>query len=125
MTALEALATGICPSCRSSAIEIQSDYISCRTCGIHGNPKEMTWCDTVPIFREVHKDEAWRENGQLYEYKNRLFVLTGHSMGCGRVVSGIYCDSCRSFMPEKTSSLEKPRKRHYQDAKSLATGERE
>lgn len=111
---------GICPSCLSSACDIRPDYISCRTCGLHGDPVTMWWCETVPVFRIVAKEDVWQVSGQLYKYREALFGLVGYSPGCGRAVASKFCDSCRSFLPEP---IERPQRGKNKDGKAAAAGE--
>ena len=126
MTALDELATGICPSCKTMEIDIRPDFIRCRVCGIHGDPKALNWCNAVPIFRTVLKENLWLTEGQLYKKNEQLFVLAGYFPGCHRVISGAFCDSCRSFIPTATDRPEAKRKKRAEKlGKDLAAGEKE
>lgn len=121
MNATESLAAGICPNCVSSAMEIKADYIACRTCGIHGNPAEMKWCEKVPVFREVAKENVWQAAGQLYKHEDRMFTLYGYVPGCGRVMERGWCPSCQRFLP---APVERPtRKAKRKSGKDAAAGE--
>ena len=122
MTAAEALALKICPSCHSMQIDCRPDFISCRCCGIHGDPNSLVWCEKVPIYRMVKREDLWIEKGQLYKYHERWFVLAGWAPGCGRLMEGDRCRSCRDFYPEPTERP-KGKKKVVKDGKAAAAGE--
>jgi hypothetical protein len=123
MTVAERLAAKICPACLSSAADIRPDFISCRTCGVRGNPHELNWCERVPIFRRVAREDLWIEKGQLYKYHERWFVLEGYAEGCGRVIApGDFCHSCRWFMPEISERPQRKKKKAV-DGKAAAAGD--
>ena len=121
MTATESLTAGICPNCFSSAMEIKPDYISCRTCGLHGNPGVMKWCEKVPVFKEVAKENVWQAAGQLYKDGDRMFTLAGSVAGCGRALVDGRCVAC---LPSLPTPAEKPsRKAKRKSGKDAAAGE--
>lgn len=100
MAAVDTLARGVCPNCKSSNADIRQDFVSCRTCGVHGDPAAMRWCDEVPVFREVAKENIWLTDGQLYKHGERFYLLAGFVKGCERVVTDTWCRECRHFMPQ-------------------------
>jgi hypothetical protein len=123
MTVAESLAAGICPNCWSNSIRVQPGHISCATCGINGDPGKIRWCEKVPLFRSVAKEDIWLTSGQLYKHEDRLFTLVGYMPGCGRVFEGEWCVSCRPFLP---TPVERPsRKAKRKSGKDAATGEAE
>jgi len=99
-TVKETLAKGTCPACWGRLAENKPDYIVCRTCGTHGNPAEMKWCDHVPVF-DMIPDGKVVEGKQLYQRAERYFVLVGTIQGCGRVLLGDWCEQCREYPPPK------------------------
>jgi len=123
MTSLEELSTGICPNCKTIEIDIRPDFIKCRVCGIHGDPKAMRWCDSVPVFKTVDRDKLWMVDGQIYKKNEQLFVLSGWSRGCHRVLTRDFCDSCSEFIPEPTERPQTKRKSAVKDGKFAAAGE--
>ena len=92
----EMIALWICPDCHTTGLRVDGDYISCKHCGCHGNPREMKWCLKVPMFNPVDPDKG----GQLYkDERDNYWQLMGYAPGCGREVKEGYCHSCRSFLP--------------------------
>lgn len=118
MTAADQLAQDICPNCLSTNIEVQPDYISCKSCGLHGNPKEMRFCERVPVLVPVNG----RADGKLYEHGGVVYRIVGYAPGCGRPLSGEWCDSCRKFIPRP---YEKTARRAEKSGKDAAAGELE
>lgn len=110
MTHTEVLQTNRCPNCWSNTIKIEPDYLSCPSCGLHGNPKEMRWCDSVPVFKK-HEGE-----GQLYKHEDTYLALAGYAPGCGRYIPGAFCSSCRKFLPAAVDKVDGKSRRQKVEA---------
>lgn len=118
MNIKELLAKGICPACWGKNLKVEGDYIKCAVCGIHGNPTMMKFCEHVPCFTTTDGQNTGGK--QLYQAGNTLFLLAGTVEGCGRVVTGEFCESCRSFLPHEVDhvvvkSRAKPARSQYRD----------
>jgi hypothetical protein len=85
----------------------------------------MQWCESVPIFSIVAKEDVWMVKGQLYRYNGVLFELAVYAPGCGRELVGGYCHSCRAFLPEPIERPERGKKKKAPDGsgKDAAAGE--
>jgi hypothetical protein len=95
----EMIAAGKCPTCHGTGLETSGEQVHCRVCGMRGNPKLMKWCLTVPVFEPVDTSSS-SFSGQLYQdSKGGYWKMAGQASGCGREVTGMFCDSCRYFLP--------------------------
>lgn len=124
-TVKELLAKGTCPNCMGT-LDAKPDYITCRTCGIHGNPREMRWCESVQIFDMIPEGRVV-EGKQIFQRGDRYFTLAGTMQGCGRVLLGDWCENCREYPPPKPAEHAVRRSggrpaRARVDAKTAAAG---
>lgn len=104
-----------CPNCMSEKAVVANNVIDCGLCGLRGDLNQMRFCEKVPHFSPVKKEDVYSVKKQLYADKfDTAWVLEGYATGCGRVVTGDYCTSCRSFMP---MPVDKPRRRGKQSAR--------
>lgn len=94
----------VCPHCHAPNLSVESDYISCRVCDMHGNPEAMRWCIRVPMFMPA---DPTVYHGQLYEHHDEYWRLAGYAPGCWREVKGEYCVSCRGFLPFMVNHAER------------------
>lgn len=103
MNVRELLAKGICPNCHSSALKLDTvtAYISCPTCGIHGNPSMMRWCERVPVYKPYLPGTFLSEGEQMYQSGERFYTFAGYAPGCGRYLTEEWCNVCREFAPPK------------------------
>jgi hypothetical protein len=121
----------VCPNCLDMSMTESPDYISCKHCGIHGNPTVMKWCKKVPIFNIVKDENIHSVREQLYKQvnskgKEEWFVFVGWVEGCGRYIPGEFCMYCRSFLPKPSEKSERKSSasiRKSRDGKMAAAGE--
>lgn len=91
---------GKCPECHSEKVVVKDDFITCGQCGLRGDLNVMKFCDRVPVFSYVKKDDVYGAKGDLFEDEHEgVWRLEGHVQGCGRPVRGDFCGVCRSFLP--------------------------
>ena len=122
-----------CPVCWTKNIEVTDVLISCPVCGLRGNPRNMRWCEHVPVFRKIKAGDDSGRN-QLYKYRDDYYIQVGTFEGCGREIGNEgYCTYCREFMPELTDDTKVKRGRASSgktarapiDGKSFAAGDKE
>lgn len=94
----------MCPDCKSTDFTSGPDYISCKACGLHGNPTVMKWCLKVPMFNPVDPSMV---KGDLYKNGDVYWQMMGYAPGCGREVKGDFCTSCRSFLPQRVDHVDR------------------
>lgn len=115
--------SGVCPNCHSHNVE-KGERFRCHACLLDVDPATATFCDRVPIFKEIKKENLWLYDSQIYKHEDRLFVASGVTRGCGRPITGGYCSSCSSlgFLP---TPWEKPKRGRSNagDGKAAASGE--
>jgi hypothetical protein len=91
-----------CPNCLSESVSMTGDVLYCRTCNLTVDMKTSKFCERVPVFNPV-PETLLHTVGQLYKDGfGHHWQLMGTAPGCGRVVLGDYCTSCRPFLPEVT-----------------------
>jgi hypothetical protein len=92
---------------------------------MHGDPNTLRFCERVPIFREVAKENLWMTVGQLYKHNEKFYVMAGTVQGCGRYLRDDWCRDCRSFMPTLTErpSRNGRKKKEDPEGKDAAAGE--
>jgi len=113
-----------CPNCYSTNIEVEPEYMRCKSCGNHGNYQIWQLCKKIPIFDAVKEEMLYTVKEQLYKHKDTWYVLAGYTSGCGRVVTGPFCRECRAFLPELTEAKKRRGKASVrEDGKAAAAGD--
>lgn len=111
---------GKCPNCFSEKAVVRDNIIDCG-CGVKGDLGAMRFCNKVPVFSPVKKEDVYAVKAQVYADKfDGAWVLEGYAPGCGRPVSGDYCISCRGFLPIPS---EKPKRKGKRSAREEDGGE--
>jgi hypothetical protein len=112
--------SGVCPECHSEKLKEFGNMIECGHCGLKGDRSKMRFCEKVPMFSPVKKENVFDVSGQVYEDEwGNSWVLEGYSKGCGRPVVGEYCTSCRIFLPHP---VDKPKRRGKRSAREVMDG---
>lgn len=116
------IAAGTCPTCHGKGMEMRDDYIHCMVCGTKGNPKLMKWCLKVPVFNPVDTSDS-SFSGQLYQdSRGGYWQFMGDIPGCGREMTGSFCNSCRGFLPHAVDHA--VRKSRARPARASENGEK-
>jgi hypothetical protein len=103
-------------------MKVFGNMIECGHCGLKGDRTQMRFCEKVPVFAAVPSDKLYDVKGQAYEDTNgQSWILPGYVPGCGRVMTGDYCNSCRSFIPYP---VDKPRRNGKRSAREVDDGQR-
>ena len=117
---VQQLEGGRCPVCLSEKAVIVNHTITCGHCGLVCDVTKARFCDRVPVFETVKKEEAYSVHGQLYEDgRGDFWKIAGYAQGCGRPVTGDYCTSCRGFFPK---AVEQPRRRGKKSVREVEDG---
>jgi hypothetical protein len=111
---------GKCPQCHSEKAVVNGNVIDCGLCELKGDLSSMRFCAKVPMFNPVKKEDVYALKVQAYVDKfDMTWRLEGYTSGCGRLVTGDFCTSCRSFLPIPS---EKPQRRGKRSAREDDSG---
>jgi transcription elongation factor Elf1 len=106
---------GKCPQCHSEKAVVKDNFIDCGQCGLKGDLGMMRFCEKVPVFDVVKKEDVYAVKAQTYVDKyGETWTLEGYAPGCGRPVVGDFCTSCRGSLPLPS---EKPKRKGKRSAR--------